>query len=223
MKFLRNSIFVFTVFGFVIAHAQERKFTAGLNFRVAFLDFGANPSNTLEELSQVKLSYPISIRYYSKSIIGFQYQLEYRKEELTYFDFTSVHVDPMYVSSSCKFLINSFSMLLKINKSSESNTSLSFGLNHFISLQQKYSQQEIYLGPYTAHNWDSSYAYSNSDWTHLRTGLRIGISREVPIKVSRFLTYWDIYYCIAIYNKQSDVPLPDPKEFGITLGLSYRI
>jgi hypothetical protein len=129
----------------------------------------------------------------------------------------------MHISSSCKFLINGFTLLLKINKSPESYTSLNFGLNDFISLQHEYSQQEVYPGPPTGSNWDSSYTYSNSDWTHLRTSLRVGISREVPIKASRFQTYWDIFYCIAIYSRQSEAPLPDPEELGITLGLSYKL
>lgn len=212
-----NEIFFTLVllFSSNVTNAELSQFNVGLNVRFSTLPKIQTLHGHIERYGYTQgefiLNTPISIRYYSKSLISFQYQLEYRKENNTYDgDFGN------RIQTSNKFLISSFNFLLKLNKPKASNTALSFGLKFFKSFLQEYSFIQ------RPDHGDSTFVFSSSKFQNLKTGLNIAISRETSIKKSHFSIYREIFYNTFIYSKSAKIPVLYSNEIGFTIGLAYN-
>lgn len=199
------------------SQSQPGRLNAGLNLQFNFLPkitstnydvFNYDGYNANDFI----LNTPISLRYYSKSLVGFQYKAEYRKESYT------LNTKPFQdrIVSSCKFFVNSLALLIKLNRAKYSNTSLSFGLQYFHGFSQDYSYTQ------RPDKGDSVYVYSSNKIQHLKTELRIAISRETRIKESSLTFYWELFFRTPIYTKSYEVPVFYSNEFGFMLGLAYN-
>lgn len=211
-------VFLFLLLLSKYSISQIGKFNIGCNIRIAYLpNIQSDQFSELNDIygkheSSIILNTPISIQYNTNSRISFRYQLEYRREKY----FLNDRYTMAIVKSNYKYLVNNFNILLKINGSKVSKTSINMGLRFASSFSKNYFYKTL--------SGDSVFSILTSNFEYTKLTLNISLSRETRIKNSKISVFRELFINTKPLNKSSEIiPIFYSIEFGFTLGLAYNL